>query len=98
MYGLIVLFHSQIKTDLSVSIKGLDSLLVEFLRIKCPLVARFDRGPNIVPINGIIKLDLIQHLEVLQLTPCLREWIFTAPTGCVTFGEVGQFYLPRHSI
>lgn len=94
MLGLIVLFHSQIKNiDLSVRIKEFGSLLVEFHHIKFPLVARFDRGPNIVLINGIIKLDLIQHLESLQLTPCLRVWIFLVPTECVSFGEVGQFLL-----
>lgn len=54
------------KIDLSVHIKALDSLLLEFQHIKCPFAGRFDRGTNFIPINEIIGLYLIQHLGPLQ--------------------------------
>ena len=94
--SLPVLVHEDI--DISVHIEDLDSLLDEFQRFKCPLAGRFDRGTSFIPIHGIIGLDFIQHLGILQLVPCLSGQAFSTLTGLVPFGEVKEFLCLGHSL
>lgn len=72
MLDSIVHYQVDNSIDLSVHIDELDSILDEFKHIKCSIAGRFDRGTNFIPVNGIIGLDLIQHLGPLQLVPCLQ--------------------------
>lgn len=46
---------------------------------------------DLVSFNEIIGLDLIRHLDSLQLVPCLHGWAISMPDGLVPFGEVDSF-------
>lgn len=50
-----------------------DSLLEEF---GCSLVGRFNSGTDLVPIKGIIVLDLIQYLEPLKLIKWINSTLY----------------------
>ena len=78
--------------DLSVRLPNLESLLRGFRGANCSLAGRFKTGSDLIPIKGIIGLNLIQHLNSLKLIPCFKGWTLSVPSGQVPFGAVDSFF------
>ena len=91
--GLPILVDDQFRIDVEVGC--LETVINNFKALNYKLAANFDNCSNIVPVHGLIGLDVIQFIKELRVVGCMHGSAFEIATGIIPFGNCNHFLYPN---
>ena len=74
-------------------VRGLSQAIKNMRDANIPLVAKFEEGSNIVPLNGLIGQDILDFIQYRKV-PCLKGSAIEIETGYLPSGNTEHFLRP----